>query len=77
MDRPLCNYLKTYKINLHNYKDTSVLFDDKKSITITQNNKDIKEHNGVKFSLGLSLQFFKDKKDTDIESKVLFLFAIT
>ena len=41
---------------------TSILFDDRNSIIIDQINKDIKEYNGVKFSLGLSLQYFKDAK---------------
>ena len=63
MDRPLCNYFKTYEIDAHKYKDTSTFFDDKKSIIIDKINKDIKENNGVKFSLGLSLQFFQDEKD--------------
>ena len=45
------------------YNDTSILFDAKKSIIKDQINKDIKENNGVRFSLGLSLPFFKDEKD--------------
>ena len=63
---------------------TSILFDDKKSIIKHQINKDIKQYNGVKCSVGLSLQFFKDEKDSkkniskdrDIESHVLFLMTI-
>ena len=46
-----------------NKKKPSILFDDKKSIIIDQINKDIKECNGVKFSFGLSSQFFKDEND--------------
>ena len=42
---------------------TFILLDDKKSIIKHQINKDIKEYNGVKFSVGLSLQLFKDEKD--------------
>ena len=63
MDRPLCNYFKTYEIDAHRYKDPSVLFYDKKSIRIDQINKDIKEYNGIKFSIGFSIQFFKHEKD--------------
>ena len=37
------------------------MFDDKKSITINQINQDIKEYNGIKFSIGLSIQFFHDE----------------
>ena len=33
----------------------------KKSITINQINQDIKEYNGIKFSIGLSIQFFHDE----------------
>ena len=29
IDRPLCNYFKTYEIDAQIYKDTSILFDDK------------------------------------------------
>ena len=50
-------------MDAHKCKDTSILFDDKKSIIVDKINKDIKEYNGVKFSLSLSLQFFKDEKD--------------
>ena len=49
----------------------------------TTNVKRLKEYNGVKISLGLSLQFIKDErydknisKRRDMESKVLFLMAI-
>ena len=66
VDIPLCNYIKTYEIDAHKYKDTSILFDYKKSNIIDKINKDIKEYNGVKFSLSLSLQFFKDEKDGKI-----------
>ena len=63
MDRPLCNYFKSYEIDARIYKDLSVLFYGKRSIIIDQTNKDIKEYNGIKFSIGLSIQFFKDEKD--------------
>ena len=33
----------------------------KKSITINQINQDIKEYNGIKFSIGLYIQFFHDE----------------
>ena len=68
-------------MDAHKCKDTSILFDEKKSIIVDKINK---EYNGVKFSLSRSLQFFKDEKDgkinyfkgQDMESKVLFLMAI-
>ena len=63
VDKPLCNYFKTYEINAEKYKDPSILFENKKSPIIDQINKDIKEYKGIKFSIGLSLQFFKDEKD--------------
>ena len=34
VDKPLCNYFKTYEIDTHKYKDPFILFDDKKSIII-------------------------------------------
>ena len=63
VDKPLCNYFKTYEINAEKYRDPSILFENKKSLMIDQINKDIKEYKGIKFSVGLSLEFFKDEKD--------------
>ena len=63
VDKPLCNYFKAYEIDVHKYKDPNVLFNDKKSIILDQIRKDIKEYNGIKFSIGLSLKFFKDELD--------------
>ena len=63
VDKPLCNYSKTYEINAEKYKDASMLFENKKSLIIDQINKDIKEYKGIRFSIGMSLEFFKDEKD--------------
>ena len=63
VDKPLCNYFKAYEIDAHKYKDPSILFNDKQSIILDQIRKDIKEYNGIKFSIGLSLKFFKDELD--------------
>ena len=57
VDKPLCNYFKTYELNASAYKDASVLFADKKSIITSQIKHDIKEYNGIK----LSIQFFHDE----------------
>ena len=54
VDRPLCDYFKTYEIDARTYKDPSALFSDKKSMITKQINQDIKEYNGIKFSVGLS-----------------------
>ena len=62
-DRPLCNYFKAYEIDASSYKDPSVLFKDKKSLLIEQIKADIKEYNGIKFSLCLSIEFFHEEKD--------------
>ena len=59
IDKPLCNYFKTYKLDASAYKD-AVLFADKKPIITSQIKHDIKEYNGIKFSVGLSIQFFHD-----------------
>ena len=34
IDKPLCSYFKTYGIDAHEYKNTSILFVNKKSIII-------------------------------------------
>ena len=61
VDKPLCNYFKTYELDASAYKDASVLFADKKSIITSQIKHDIKEYDGIKFSVGLSIQFFHDE----------------
>ena len=43
--------------------DPSLLFDGKKSTIIDRLKKDLGEYKGIKFSVGLSLEFFKDEKD--------------
>ena len=63
VDRPLCDYFKAYEIDAYSYKDPSVLFKDKKSLIIDQIKADIKEYNGIKFSVGLSIEFFHDEGD--------------
>ena len=81
VDKPLCNYFKTYEIDAHTYKDPSALFSDKKSMLVNQINQDIREYNGIKFSIGLSVQFSHDEGDGNeslllakiMENKVLFL----
>ena len=61
VDKPLCGYFKANEIYASKYKDASILFADKKSIIASQIKRDIKEYNGVKFSIGLSIQFFHDE----------------
>jgi hypothetical protein len=61
VDKPLCNYFKAYEFDAHKYKDPSILFNNKKSAIIDKIRKDIKEYNGIKFSIGISLEFFKDE----------------
>ena len=61
VDKPLCGYFNAYEIDASKYKDASILFADKKSIIASQIKRDIKEYNGVKFSIGLSIQFFHDE----------------
>ena len=63
VDKPLCNYFKTYEIDAHTYKDPSALFSDKKSMLVNQISQDIREYNGIKFSVGLSVQFYHDEGD--------------
>ena len=83
VDKPLCNYFKTYEIDAHTYKEPSALFGDKKSMLVNQINQDIREYNGIKFSIGLSVQFVSEKQKVMeneslllakiMENKVLFL----
>ena len=61
IDKPLCNYFKTYEVDARKYKDPSILFNDKKSTMTKQIRKDIKEYNGIKFSIGLSIKFYHDE----------------
>ena len=63
VDRPLCNYFKANEIDAASYKDPSVLFKDKKSLLIEQIKADIKEYNGIKFSLGFSIKFFQEESN--------------
>ena len=63
VDKPLCNYFKTYEIDAHSYIDHSALFRDTKSMLVNQVNQDIKEYNSIKFSTGLSVQFSHDEDD--------------
>ena len=61
VDKPLCNYFKTYEVDARKHKDPSILFNDKKSIMTKQIRKDVKEYNGIKFSIGLSIKFYHDE----------------
>ena len=63
VDRLLCNYFKANEIDASSYKDHFVLFKDKKSLLIEQIKAGIKEYNGIKFSLGLSIEFFLEESD--------------
>ena len=61
VDKPLCNYFKTYEINASKYKDASILFADKTSVNTSQIKQYIKEYNDIKFSVGIAIQFFHDE----------------
>ena len=61
IDKPLCNYFKTYVIDAHRYKDPFTLFIDKKPIIVKQINEDIEVYKGIKFSIGLTIKFFHDE----------------
>jgi hypothetical protein len=60
-DKPLCNYFKTYQIDAHQYKDPTILFNEKKSTIIDKINQDVSEYRGIKFSIGISLKFFHEE----------------
>ena len=61
VDKPLCNYFKGYEMAVTKFKDPNILFREKKPIILKKLKENIKEYNGIKFSIGLSLKFFKDE----------------
>ena len=84
VDKPLCNYFKTYEIDAHTYKDPSALFSDKKSMLVNQISQDIRE-TMVSNSQLVSLYSFIMMKVMEneslllakiMENKVLFLTKI-
>ena len=58
IDRPLCNYFKTYTISVD---DPLHMFTDKTSIITEQINDDITEYKGIKFSIGFLIEFYHDE----------------
>ena len=61
VDKPECNYFRVYEVDAGDYKDPSILFSDYKTSLLNKIKKNIKEYNGIKFSVGLSLQFYHDE----------------
>ena len=61
VDKPECNYFRVYEVDAGDYKDSSILFNDYKTSLLNKIKKNIKEYNGIKFSVGLSLQFYHDE----------------
>ena len=61
VDKPECDYFKVYEIDASSYKDPSILFKDYKLNILNKIKKNIKEYNGIKFSIGLSIHFFHDE----------------
>ena len=47
VDKPSCGYFKAYEIDVYDYQDPSILFQDKKSLIIDQIIKDTNEYNGT------------------------------
>ena len=84
VDKPLCNYFKTYEIVAHTYKDPSALFSDKNLCSLIKSVK-ILDSTMVSNSQLLSLYSFIMMKVMEneslllakiMENKVLFLMKI-
>ena len=60
VDKPKCGYFKAYEIFADKYKDPNKLFHDKKSAITQQIVKELKELDGLKFQLALTINFYKD-----------------
>ena len=71
VDKPLCNYFKTYKLDASAYKDAFVLFADKKPIITSQIKHDIKEYNGIKFFQSVSPYSFFMMEVIENKSRLL------
>ena len=62
MDKTKCGYLRAHEISFMRYKDPMKMFQDKKSTIKTKITAELQELTGLKWSFGLTVDFFKDDK---------------
>ena len=62
MDKTKCGYLRAHEISVKRYKDPVKMFQDKKFTIKTKITAELQELTGLKWSFGLTVDFFKDDK---------------
>ena len=62
MDKTKCGYLRAHEISVMRYKDRVKMFQDKKSTIKNKITAELQELTGLKWSFGLTVDFFKDDK---------------
>ena len=62
VDKTKCGYLKAHEISVKRYKDPVKMFQDKKSTIKNKITAELQELTGLKWSFGLTVDFFKDDK---------------
>ena len=62
VDKTKCGYLRAHEISVKRYKDPVKMFQNKKSTIKTKITAELQELTGLKWSFGLSVDFFKDDK---------------
>ena len=62
VDKTKCGYLRAHEISVKRYKDPVKLFQDKKSTIKSKITAELQELTGLKWSFGLTVNFFKDDK---------------
>ena len=62
VDKTRCSYLRSHEISVTLYKDPVKMFQDKKSTIKNKITAELQELTGLKWSFGLTVDFFKDNK---------------
>ena len=62
VDKTTCGYLRAHEISVKRYKDPVKMFQDKKSTIKNKITAELQELTGLKWSFGLTVDFFKDDK---------------
>ena len=62
VDKTKCGYLRAHAISVKRFKDPVKMFQDKKSTIKTKITAELQELTGLKWSFGLTVDFFKDDK---------------
>ena len=62
VDKTKCGHLRAHEISVMRYKDPVKMFQDKKSTIKNKITAELQELTGLKWSFGLTVDFFKDDK---------------